>query len=70
MSHRSQCNRADFPNSQIPRNPGGIEHVQTVRTKLFFSAYAQEAHTEANYRASQASAVMGKLQRRDDYLTR
>ena len=34
---------------QIPRNSGRTEHVQTVCTKLSFSAYAQEAHTEANY---------------------
>ena len=37
-----------FSNSQIPRNPGGTEHVQTVCTKLFFSAYAQEVQNEAN----------------------
>ena len=24
MSHRSQCNGANFPNSQIPRNPGEL----------------------------------------------
>ena len=34
MSHGSQCNEADF--TEIHRNPGGTEHVQTVCITLFF----------------------------------
>ena len=33
-------------NFQIPSNPGGTEHAQTVCTRLFFSAHALEPGNE------------------------
>jgi len=35
-----------FPN---PRNPGGTEHAQTVCTRIFFFAHAQEPGNEASH---------------------